>query len=97
VKAVEAQRASLRAAIAEGPLATYDRVSKARGTGISEGVEHKCSACQMMMRPQRWNDFTDRANDSIFTCESCGRVLYFDPRRDAPVDWKPGQVAGSKP
>jgi uncharacterized protein len=97
VKAVEAQRAKLRAEIAEGLLSTYDRVSKARGTGVSEGVDHKCSACQMMMRPQRWNDFTDRANDSIFTCESCGRVLYFDSRRDAPVDWKPGQVAGSKP
>jgi len=97
LKAVEAQRATLRAAIAESLLAQYDRVAKARGTGLSEGVDHKCSACQMMMRPQRWNDFTDRANDSIFTCESCGRLLYWDPRRDAPVDWKPGQVAGSRP
>ncbi len=40
---------------------------------------------------------TDRANDdSIFTCETCGRLLYWDPRRDAPVGWKPGQVAGSQ-
>ena len=96
LKAVEAQRATLRAAIAENLLSTYDRVSKARGTGVSEGVDHKCSACQMMVRPQRWNDLTDRANDdSIFTCETCGRLLYWDPRRDAPVGWKPGQVAGS--
>jgi predicted nucleic acid-binding Zn-ribbon protein len=97
LKAVEAQRATLRAAIAENLLSTYDRVSKARGTGVSEGVDHKCSACQMMVRPQRWNDLTDRANDdSIFTCETCGRLLYWDPRRDAPVGWKPGQVAGSQ-
>jgi predicted nucleic acid-binding Zn-ribbon protein len=96
LKVVEATRTELRGAINESLLATYDRVSKARGTGVSEGVDHKCSACQMMMRPQRWNDFTDRANDTIFTCESCGRVLYWDPRRDAPTDWKPGQVAGSK-
>jgi predicted nucleic acid-binding Zn-ribbon protein len=94
LKDLEAQRVALRAAIAENLLATYDRVSKARGTGVSEGVDHKCSACQMMVRPQRWNDFTDRANDTIFTCESCGRVLYWDPRRDAPVGWKPGQVTG---
>lgn len=97
LKAVEAQRASLRSAVAENLLATYDRVSKAKGTGVSEGVDHKCSACQMMVRPQRWNDLTDRANpDSIFTCETCGRLLYWDPRRDAPVDWKPGHVAGQK-
>jgi predicted nucleic acid-binding Zn-ribbon protein len=97
LKAVEAERTTLRAAIAENLLANYDRVSKARGTGVSEGVDHKCSACQMMVRPQRWNDLTDRANDdSIFTCETCGRLLYWDPRRDAPVGWKPGQVAGSQ-
>ncbi len=94
LKAVEGERLKLRGEIAAGLLATYDRVSKARGTGVSEGVDHKCSACQMMVRPQRWNDLTDRANDeSIFTCESCGRLLYWDPRRDAPVDWKPGQIA----
>jgi predicted nucleic acid-binding Zn-ribbon protein len=97
LKVVEAQRVALRTEIAESLLATYDRVSKAKGTGVSEGVDHKCSACQMMVRPQRWNDFTARENDTIFTCESCGRVLYWDPRRDAPVAWKPGQVAGSKP
>jgi len=97
LKAVEAQRTALRAAIAENLLSTYDRVSKARGTGVSEGVDHKCSACQMMVRPQRWNDLIDRANEeTIFTCETCGRLLYWDPRRDAPVGWKPGQVAGSQ-
>jgi predicted nucleic acid-binding Zn-ribbon protein len=93
LKAVEAQRATLRAAIAENLLAHYDRVAKARGTGISEAVNHQCSACQMMVRPQRWNDLTDTTNnDAVFSCESCGRLLYWDPRRDAPVDWKPGQV-----
>lgn len=98
VKAVEAARAALRAEVTENLLSTYDRVSKSRGTGVSEATDHKCTACQMMVRPQRWNDLTDRANDdAIFTCESCGRLLYWDPRRDAPVNWKPGQVTGAKP
>ena len=93
LKVVEASRAKLRAATDEALISQYDRVSKSRGTGVSEGVEHKCSACQMMVRPQRWNDFTDRANaDAIFTCESCGRYLYWDPRRDTPTGWKPGDV-----
>jgi len=39
----------------------------------------------MMVRPQRWNDLRDRSNDELMlTCESCGRLLYWDPARDAP-------------
>jgi hypothetical protein len=39
----------------------------------------------MMLRPQRWNDLRDRDNDStMMTCESCGRLLYYDPARDSP-------------
>ena len=54
----------------------------------------------MMVRPQRWNDLTDRdphaehAN-AIFTCETCGRMLFFDPRRDAPIRWSPGERLAS--
>ena len=96
VKEVEAARAELRGATDEALLSQYDRVAKSRGTAVSEGVDHKCSACQMMVRPQRWNDMTDRANaDAVFTCESCGRFLYWDPRRDAPVSWKPGDTGAS--
>jgi predicted nucleic acid-binding Zn-ribbon protein len=106
ITALEAQRATLRAAIeAASPdatptgaalLSTYDRVAKAKGTALSEAVNHKCSACQMLVRPQRWNDLTDRDPHSphaatIFTCETCGRLLYYDPRRDAPTPWPPAK------
>jgi predicted nucleic acid-binding Zn-ribbon protein len=88
--AVEAERAAERAEIAktdsgEAALSTYDRISKAKGTAVSEAIDQKCSVCQMMVRPQRWNDLRDRDNDSeTMTCESCGRLLYYDPARDAP-------------
>lgn len=82
---VEAQRAALRPQIGENPLSMYDRIVKAKGTGLAEGVDQKCSACQMLVRPQRWNDLRDRSNnDTILTCENCGRMLYWDPARDAP-------------
>jgi uncharacterized protein len=32
-------------------------------------------ACRMKIRPQVFSDI--RRGDSIFTCESCGRILYF--------------------
>jgi hypothetical protein len=82
---VHAKRNELRPRIGESSLSTYDRVAKSRGTALAEGVDQKCSACQMMVRPQRWNDLRDRDHDSeMMTCESCGRLLYYDPARDAP-------------
>jgi uncharacterized protein len=82
---VEKQRAAVRPEIGENALSTYDRISKSKGTAVAEALNQKCMACQMMLRPQKWNDLRDRANDeTMMTCESCGRLLYYDPARDAP-------------
>jgi uncharacterized protein len=83
--AVEEKRKLERAEIGEDALSNYDRISKAKGTAVAEALNQKCMACQMMVRPQRWNDLRDRGNDeTMMTCESCGRLLYYDPARDAP-------------
>jgi uncharacterized protein len=82
---VNARRSELRPQIGEDSLSLYDRIAKSRGTALAEGIDHKCSACQMVVRPQRWNDLRDRSNDeAMLTCETCGRLLYWDPARDAP-------------
>ena len=83
--AVDAARAVLRPQVSEAALSVYDRIAKGKGTAVAEAVNQKCMACQMMVRPQRWNDLRDRSHDdTIMTCESCGRLLYYDPARDAP-------------
>jgi hypothetical protein len=83
--AVEEKRIAVRAEISESALSTYDRISKSKGTAVAEALNQKCMACQMMLRPQSWNDLRDRGNDeTMMTCESCGRLLYYDPARDAP-------------
>ena len=82
---VEKLRITERADISEGSLSIYDRIAKGKGTAVSEALNQKCMACQMMVRPQRWNDLRDRNNDDqMMTCESCGRLLYYDPARDSP-------------
>jgi len=91
---LESKRVALRAEIAESPtgdtsLATYDRVARSKGTAVSEALNQKCMACQMMVRPQRWNDLRDNsagsvASETLMTCENCGRMLYYDPARDSP-------------
>ncbi len=88
---IEAQRMAQRATVGEAALSMYDRIAKAKGTGIAEALNQKCTACQMMQRPQRWNDIRNRDNDEMMTCESCGRLLWYDPTRDAP-ERKPMQV-----
>ena len=83
--AIEEKRKAVRAEIGESALSTYDRIAKGKGTAVAEALNQKCMACQMMVRPQRWNDLRDRSNDeTMMTCESCGRLLYYDPARDSP-------------
>jgi predicted nucleic acid-binding Zn-ribbon protein len=107
ILSIEAERKDLRAFIIQSPtgeavLSSYDRIAKAKGTAVSEAVDHRCSACQMAIRPQRWNDLTNRDPNSeyantIFHCETCGRMLFYDPRRDAPIRWTPGErIAAAK-
>jgi predicted nucleic acid-binding Zn-ribbon protein len=82
---VEALRAAERPQIGDAALSVYDRIARAKGTAVSEALNQKCMACQMMVRPQRWNELRDRNNDDqMMTCESCGRLLFYDPARDSP-------------
>jgi predicted nucleic acid-binding Zn-ribbon protein len=83
--AVDQKRETLRPEIGESALSNYDRIARGKGTGLAEALNQKCTACQMMLRPQRWNDLRDRGNEEdMMACESCGRLLYYDPARDAP-------------
>jgi hypothetical protein len=72
-----AQRSQLRSGIQEYVLRHYDRVRQFRGSGIAEVIGHKCAACQVMLRPQVFNDVKN--NDQIVSCDSCQRLLYFIP------------------
>src|SRR5580698_1932223 len=51
-----AKRDTARTGVDPDLLRQYDRVAKHRGTGISEARDHKCLACQVMLRPQTYNE-----------------------------------------
>jgi hypothetical protein len=78
------KRAGLLSGVDPDLLRHYERVAKFRGSGLSEVRNQKCSACQMMLRPQTYNEV--RSGDKVIICESCQRVLYFDPATEAPVE-----------
>jgi len=79
------ERERLRALISEKALADYDRVGKAKKTGLAAAWDQKCSACQMMVRPQRWNDLRNADLDAPIMCETCGRRLYYDVGHGTPA------------
>jgi predicted nucleic acid-binding Zn-ribbon protein len=97
----DGKRNALRAEVltvstGEASLAAYDRIARAKGTAVSEALHQQCTACQMMLRPQRWNDLRDNSpgsesSETLMTCENCGRLLFYDPARDSPQR-KPVQV-----
>jgi len=76
----KAKRDHLRTGVREDLLRHYERVSKFRGSGISEVRDHKCMACQVMLRPQTYNDV--RSGKETVVCDSCQRILYFDPTKE---------------
>jgi predicted nucleic acid-binding Zn-ribbon protein len=75
-----AKRDQMRAGVNEDLLRHYERVSKFRGSGISEVLDHKCMGCQVMLRPQTYNDV--RTGQQTVVCDSCQRVLYFNPAHE---------------
>jgi uncharacterized protein len=75
-----AKRDQFRAAVNEDLLRQYDRVSKFRGSGISEVRDHKCMACQVILRAQTYNDV--RSGKETVICDSCQRILYFNPAEE---------------
>jgi predicted nucleic acid-binding Zn-ribbon protein len=77
-----AKRETARGGVDADVLRQYDRVAKYRGTGISEVRDQKCMACQVMLRPQTYNEVR---SDKLVSCESCQRLLYYDPSHDHPA------------
>jgi predicted nucleic acid-binding Zn-ribbon protein len=73
-----ARRRKLAADMSAEVLALFDHIRSRRGTAVAEVRDGHCSVCHVRLRPQFYNEI--RRSETIFQCESCGRVLFIAPQ-----------------
>lgn len=79
---VRQQRAEAAAKMDRNILNAYERLRKSRkGVAVAEALDGGCSACHMALRLQFFQDL--RRGDRVMFCESCGRILYYNPPVEA--------------
>lgn len=75
---LKTERAEIVASVTPAVYQRYERVRKARrGIAIAEAVDGRCTACNMVIRLQFFQDL--KKTDQIMSCESCQRILYYNP------------------
>lgn len=97
--ALQTERAELVTAIDPRLLATFETVLKGRkGVAIARAVDGLCEACRVRIRPHLYNQI--RSGTEIIQCESCVRILYYEPptpkaegEAEAPADGAPPPAA----
>jgi uncharacterized protein len=94
-KALAEATADRAKAISELEPKTYQAYLRIRkkwnGTVVADATEGRCTACQIVLRPQFFQDL--RRGEEMMFCESCGRILFYNP----PVAFDQGAPANSAP
>jgi len=73
-----AERAEIVKSVPPPLYQRYERVKASRkGQAIAEVVDGRCTACQIVLRLQYFQDL--KRGDTVLSCESCQRILYWNP------------------
>jgi len=74
---LRAERAGVYGKLPPATRSAYDRIRKKwHGTVVAEAVGERCTACQIVIRPQHMQDL--KRGEQLMTCESCGRFLFYN-------------------
>ena len=77
LKQLQTERHDLVSKMKPQIYSTYERLRKKRHSAIAEVIDGRCVACQIALRPQFFQDL--RKGEALMFCESCGRMLYYNP------------------
>ncbi|MCU0245744.1 MAG: C4-type zinc ribbon domain-containing protein [Bryobacter sp.] len=76
---VSAERQTLLDGLETRTRQAYERLLRKwpNSVFIADATEGRCTACFMPLRPQFFQDL--KISEQLMFCESCGRVLYYQP------------------
>jgi predicted nucleic acid-binding Zn-ribbon protein len=73
---VKARRNEVAAVLSVAVLELYDRIRSYRtGPAVAEVRDGLCTACNVRLRPQVYNEL--RTGEAVMTCENCSRINYY--------------------
>lgn len=85
LETLKADRRAIAAKLSPQLMHDYERIRKKwRGTVIAEVVSGRCTACQIVLRPQFFQDL--KRGQELMFCESCGRIVFYNPPVSVPQD-----------
>ncbi len=74
---LRAERAGIVSGLSSSVYSAYQRIRKKwHGIVVAEATDGRCSACQIVLRPQFFQDL--RNSNQMMFCESCGRILFYN-------------------
>ncbi len=77
VSGKDMERKDILSQIPRPVMSIYERVRKGKGGAVVVSVKKRsCSACHKALTPKKVQEI--RGDNGIHTCESCGRLLYWD-------------------
>jgi len=93
-RVLQARRSEIQSSLSEPTRSLYDRIRPARrGIAVSEVREGLCTACNVLLRPQVYNEV--RTNEILLTCDNCGRIIYYPEPAPLGTNESDGSEAGA--
>jgi predicted nucleic acid-binding Zn-ribbon protein len=77
IENLEKARAKLVKSVSPRDLRNYDRLSRRYDRAVSPVIGNSCLACSMAVPTSKRREGEDRRTQTLVTCESCGRILFF--------------------
>jgi hypothetical protein len=76
IEKLKQERARVLGEMSPKVVSEYERIRKNRGVAVAEAIEGRCSKCNITLRLQYLQEL--KRGDRLMTCESCGRILYYN-------------------
>jgi predicted nucleic acid-binding Zn-ribbon protein len=80
IEKLNAERATIVPLMTPKVFSEYERIRKGRaGVAIAEALDGRCAKCHITLRPQFLQEL--KLGNTIMVCESCKRMMYYNPPR----------------